>query len=126
MNDGQSLGALIVEITQDMSRLLRKEIELAKQETAELIRPKLMAAALIGVGAVLGMLLLPFILFTIYKVLALFMPGWVAAGAVTLATGIACASVFLIAKSKLGGKLIPERTIRTLKEDVEWAKHLKK
>lgn len=126
MNNGHSLGDLIVEITQDLSRLIRKEIELAKGETAELLRPKLVAGALIAVGVILGMLLLPFILFTVYLVLAIWMPNWVASLIVTLVTAAACGTVFFIAKSKLAGKLMPERTIRTLKEDVEWAKHLKK
>lgn len=126
MNNGHSLGDLIVEITQDLSRLIRKEIELAKQETAELLRPKLIAGALLAVGVVLGMLLLPFILFTIYLILAIWLPQWVAAAIVTLATAAACGATFLVAKSKLAGKLTPERTIRSLKEDVEWAKNLKK
>ncbi|MGH2773110.1 MAG: phage holin family protein [Actinomycetota bacterium] len=126
MKDGQSLGGLIVEITQDFSKLIRKEVELARQEATDLLKEKVMAVALIAIGAVLGLLLVPFVMFTIYKVLALFMPEWVAAVTITLVIAAACGAVFMVAKSKLGGKMAPERTIKTLKEDVEWAKNLKK
>jgi len=126
LSNGNSLGDLIVEITQDLSRLVRKEIALAKQETAELIRPKLMAAALIAAGVICALLLLPLILFTIIAVLATFMPTWAAALTVTIVTAAGCAGLFILAKAKLAGKLMPERTIRSLKEDVAWAKRLKK
>jgi len=124
--DGPSLGGLVMEITQDISTLMRKEVELAKQETTELIRTKVKAVGLVVIGAVLALLMLPFVLFTIYQVLALWMPQWLAALIVTLVTGAGCAVMFLAAKSKFDGKLRPERTIRTLKKDVEWAKRLKK
>jgi len=122
----KSLGSLVMEITQDFSKLMRKEVELAKQETTEMVRTKLMAAGLGVVGAVLGLFLVPFVLFTVYQILAVWVANWIAALIVTLLTAAGCGGAFLAAKAKFEGKLKPERTIRTLKKDVQWAKHLKK
>jgi len=123
--NAQSLGALIVDITQDLSKLVRKEIELAKGEIAEVVRSRLVGAGLAILGAVLGLLLIPFILLTVIEVLDIWMPRWVAALIVTGLMAAAGGGVFLLAMRKLKNKVKPERTIRSLKEDAQWIKHRK-
>ncbi|MEO7803019.1 MAG: phage holin family protein [Actinomycetota bacterium] len=118
-------GELIAEIAADVSTLVRKEIALAKQEVGEMLKAKLVGAALFAVAGVLGILLVPFILLSLIYVLAIWMPIWAAALSVTgfiivLAVG---AGAFAIRQIK--GKLTPERTIRTLKGDLRWMKRQK-
>lgn len=124
--NGLSLGGLIKEISVDMSSLVRKEVELAKREITELVRTKLLAAGLFLIAGVLGVLLVPFMLLSAIEVLAIWLPRW---GASLIVTGsmVAIAVIaVLIAKKKFDARMKPEVSIRSLKEDVEWARHLKR
>ncbi|HVE76515.1 MAG TPA: phage holin family protein [Actinomycetota bacterium] len=124
--DSKGPGQLIVEITTDLSTLIRKEIELAKQEVGELVKTKVQAFGLIAVAAVVGLLFLPFILLTFLEILAIWLPRWSASLIITFSMLAMAGGLVLMAKKKLDRKLKPEKTINSLKEDVEWAKNLKK
>lgn len=123
--NAQSLGALVVDISHDLSNLFRKEIELAKKEISELVRSRLVGAGLAVLGAVLGLLLIPFILLTVMEVLDIWLPRWAAALIVTGLMAAAGGGAFLLGSVKLKKQVKPERTIRSLKEDAEWIKHRK-
>ena len=124
--DSKGPGQLIVEITTDLSTLIRKEIELAKQEVGDLVKTKVQAFGLIAVAAMVGLLVLPFILLTFLEILAIWLPRWGATLIVTLSMLAMAGGLILVAKKMLGKKVKPEKTINSLKEDVEWAKNLKK
>lgn len=124
--NGQSLGGLIKEITFDMSNLVRKEVELAKQEVTELVRTKLLAVGLFVIGGVLGLLIAPFMLLTLIEVIAIWLPRWAATLIVTGLMVAVALLVVLVAKSKFDARMKPEKTIQSLKEDVAWAKRLKR
>jgi hypothetical protein len=125
----QTAGDLLAGITQDLSKLIRLEIELAKQEIVELARPKMLAVGMGALGVVLALFIVPFLLLTIFETFDIFMPRSLAALVVTLLITAGAAGVFFIAKSKLEGTFVPEKsvksvkiTLRTLKESVKWAK----
>lgn len=125
----QTAGDLLAGITQDLSKLIRLEIELAKQEIVELARPKMLAVGMGALAVVLALFIVPFLLLTIFETFAIFMPRSLAALVVTLLITAGAAGVFFIAKSKLEGTFVPEKsvksmkiTLRTLKESVKWAK----
>lgn len=121
-----SAGGLLSGIAQDVSRLVRLEIELAKQEVVELARAKAVGIGLGALGAVMGLMLVPFILLTLLEIFDLWMPRWVAALVMTLLVAAGCAGVLLLAKKHLEGTFTPERTVRSLKETVAWVKRLKR
>lgn len=116
-------GELIKEITADLSTLVRKEVELAKSEVGQVVKDKAMAAGLFALGGVLAIMIIPFALLTIVEVLAIWLPRWGASLIVTGLMMILAFVVFLFGKKKLRSKFKPEATIRTLKEDVQWAKN---
>ncbi|CAN5828966.1 hypothetical protein BH23ACT12_BH23ACT12_01410 [soil metagenome] len=125
----QTAGDLLSGITQDLSKLIRLEIELAKQEIVELARPKMLAVGMGALGVVLALFIVPFLLLTIFETFDIFMPRSLAALVVTLLITAGAAGVFFVAKSKLEGTFVPEKsvksvkiTLRTLKESVKWAK----
>lgn len=122
----QSVGSLVSGITADFSTLFRKELELAKEEVSEILRSKLRAVAVGVAGLVLVALLMPMLLFTLVEVLAVWLPRWAASGIVTLVVILFAAVAFLLAKRWFGSKFLPEKTIQSIKEDVQWAKDLKK
>lgn len=121
----RSTGDLVKDLSQQASTLVRQEIQLAKAEFAEKGKKLAVgAAAAAGAGAAA---LLALGTLTAFVVLALdgAIPNWAAALIVGVVwTGVAL-GLALFARQKLGEieTPVPEDTVRTLKEDIEWLKH---
>ena len=123
-NGQKSAGQLMKEVTEDLSLLIRKEIELAKQELSESIGAKVKGLVLIVIAAVLGFFALIFALFAIRDGIAVALPAW-AADLITTAILLLIGLIgVLIAKKKLATPVSAEMTKLSIKEDVEWAKTL--
>jgi uncharacterized membrane protein YqjE len=121
---GRSAGQLIKEVTEDLSTLVRKEIELAKQELGAAVGAKAQGAAIIAVAGVLAFFALIFLLLALRDGLDVFMWRWVAdlvTAGVLLLIGLVGA---LIARRKLSTPIKADMTKQTIKEDVEFAKSL--
>jgi uncharacterized membrane protein YqjE len=120
----RSAGQLIKEVTEDLSTLVRKEIELAKQELGASVGAKAKGAAIIAIAGVLGFFALIFLLLALRDGLDTFMWRWVAdlvtAAILLLIGGVAA----LIARRKLATPIQAELTKQTIKEDVQFAKTL--
>jgi len=114
------------EITEDISTLIRKEIELAKQELGTSVATKAKGAAILAVVAVMGFLMLIFLLLALRDGLDSFLWTWVADLATVGVLGIVALVAALIAKRKLATPIKADMTKKTIKEDVEWAKTLGK
>jgi hypothetical protein len=104
--------------------LARQELQLARAEMVEKGRKAGAGAGLMGVAA--GIALLAGGALTAFLILALdgVMPNWLAALLVAGAYAVAAAVVFSIGKGRVqdAGPLVPEQTIDSVKEDVQWAK----
>lgn len=121
----RSTGELVKDLSQQASTLVRKEIDLAKVEMAEKGRQAgvglgALAGAAVAALAALGAL-------TAFLILALdgAMPSWAAALVVTLLWAAVGVVLGAVAREKLRemGSPVPEKTVDTLKEDIEWLKH---
>jgi uncharacterized membrane protein YqjE len=123
--DGQkSAGQLMKEVTEDLSTLVRKEIELAKQELGQSVSAKLKGAALIAIAGVMGFFALIFGLLAIRDALTLVVSEW-AADLITMGALLLIGLIgILVARRKLATPVSAEMTKQTIKEDVEWAKTL--
>lgn len=121
--DKQSLGEIISSLFGDISTLFRQEVDLAKTEMTQ----KASRAAKDAVGAIVGAVVAIFgvniLLWSLIYGLTNFMPLWLSAlivggvitliGAIVLINGI---------KDIQDIDPAPERTVRTLKEDAQFAK----
>ena len=123
--DPQDLSTvqLVGRMAGDVGTLVRKEVELARQEVTEGITARLKGAAAFGGAAVMGLFLLGFLAAAGAAALALVMPLWAAllivAGVfLLLALG---AALFGRARMK-APPIAPEKAKANIKEDVEWAK----
>ena len=124
--DDKSLGELISATTQDLSELLRAEVELAKLELKEEATTAAKAGGMIAAAGVLGHLALLLALFAAAWGLAAVMPTGFAFLIVAVVVGVVAAVVFSVGRNRMktATPVAPE-TARTLKEDVRWAKQLK-
>jgi membrane protein len=118
--EARSTPSLIVSIASDSATLVRKEIELAKQEVAESITSRVKALAVFGVAGVFGLFALGWLSAAMARGLDIVLDPWasrlVVAGIFLLLAGAA----FVFGRPKPKPPL--EETKRTIKEDVRWAK----
>jgi Putative Actinobacterial Holin-X, holin superfamily III len=119
----QSTLELVRSIGNDTATLVRKEIELGRQEIVEAVTARLKAAAAFGAAGFLGLFATIFLAVAAGAALKLVVAPWLAwlivGGSFLLLAGAAAASgVARIKKPAMK----PEETVRTVKEDVEWAK----
>ena len=120
----KSAGQLMKEVTEDLSTLIRKEVELAKQELGRSVTAKVKGGIIVAIAGVLGLFALIFMLFAIRDGFDEFLWTWLAdlatAGVLLLIGVIAV----LVAKKLLQTPISTEMTKQTIKEDVEWAKSI--
>ena len=118
------IGDLMKQLAQETSTLVRQELELAKAEMSAKGKKAGIGLGMWGGAGVAALLALG--AFTAFLIMALdeAMPGWAAALVVTALYAVAAAVLFLLGKEKVeeAGPPVPEQTVETLKEDVQWAK----
>jgi hypothetical protein len=123
--DEQSLGELVATATRDLSLLVHKEVELAKAEISEEAKRAGIGAGFLGGAGFVG--LFAFVFLSVAAALAISegadLPFW--AGFLCIGGGYGGLAGLL---GVLGlGKVVkvrpPQRTIRTVRDDIEWAKH---
>lgn len=120
----RSLGELFSELSSETSTLVRQEIQLAKVELTQKAKSAGKDIAYIAAGGAVAYAGLIVLTFALVYLLAEIMWPWLAAlivGLVVVGIGYGLVQSGL---SKLKqANLKPERTMETLKEDKEWAKH---
>jgi len=104
--------------------LARQELQLAKAEMAEKGRRAGPGFGMVGAAAMVALLAAGAL--TAFFILALdgAVPNWLAALIVALVYAAVAAGLYYAGKERVqeAGPLVPEQTIETVKEDVEWAK----
>jgi uncharacterized membrane protein YqjE len=120
----QSTGDLVKQLTQQVSTLVRQEVELAKVEMADKGKKAGVGIGMFGGGAVAGLLGLGSLTAFLILVLDLAMPTWAAALIVGLIWAAVAGVLALQGREKVKevGTPIPEATTESVKEDVEWLK----
>ncbi len=117
----RSLPELLSELTGDMTRLFRDEVELAKEELKQEGRKAGKAGAAFGGAAVAGLLAGVALVMFLGFLLDTFLPTWAAFLIVTLVLGAVAAALGVQGRNKVQDiDPAPEQTIETLKEDAQW------
>jgi hypothetical protein len=118
-----SPGQLAAEVAKDMSTLVRQEIALAKTELQQEAKTAGTAVGAFGGAGFAGYFVLVFLsLAGMYGLDAVMPIGW-AALIVAGVWAVIAAVLALIGRSRIKAfSPKPERTIETVKEDVQWAK----
>jgi Putative Actinobacterial Holin-X, holin superfamily III len=118
------LGEVARDLTQDLSLLVRQEVELAKAEMAQKGRVAAPGLGMIGGAGVVGLMAAGALTAFLILGLSIVLDEWLSA----LIVGVALAgAAYVLAKRgkervEEAGSPVPEQTIETVKEDLEWAK----
>jgi MFS family permease len=118
------IGELLKELSTQTATLVRQEIELARAEMVEKGKAAGMGAGMFGGAGLFGLLAAGALTACLILALDSAMPGWLAALIVAVVYGAIAAVLALSGKKKTqeAAPPVPEQTVETLKEDVEWAK----
>ncbi|WP_193607160.1 phage holin family protein [Nocardioides lijunqiniae] len=121
--DQRSLGQIVSDVTQDITTLIRQEMDLAKTELKQEMSKAGKGAGLLGGAGVAGYFVLLFLSLTAMFGLGEAMDLWLAALIVTVVWGVVAAVLAVVGKKAIqeSNPQLPE-TQQTLKEDVRWAK----
>ncbi len=122
-NGDRSFSDVLENIVGNVQGIIRSEVRLAKAEIREEAAVAGRAAGIAGLGAVLSFYAAGFLLLTCLYALELTVAPWLAALIMMLVVGGIAAAV--VRAGIQGLKRVharPDKTIDTIKENVEWAK----
>ncbi|NYJ06771.1 phage holin family protein [Petropleomorpha daqingensis] len=115
--DGTSVGALIGEVTKDLSTLMRQELELAKAELKVEAKKAGQGAGMFGAAGFAGYMVLLFLSFALWWALENVMDAGLAALIVAVLWGVIGAVAYSMGRKKFREvNPKPERTVETLQQ----------
>jgi uncharacterized membrane protein YqjE len=119
-----SFGDLFKRLSEETSSLIRQEMALARAELQEKGKTAGKGAGMFGGAGVLGLLAAGALTAAIILVLDKVMAAWLAALILAAVYGAVAAVLALRGKREIQRATppVPEQTLETTKEDVEWAK----
>ena len=125
-NQGQSASAaeLVRQLTEQTSRLARQEVELAKAELALKGKRAGLGVGMFGGAGVFGFYAFGAVVAAAITGLATGMATWLAALIVAAVLGLIAGIVALVGARQMKQAVppIPEQTVETLREDLDYAK----
>lgn len=114
-----SVGQLMSQVSESVSRLVRDELRLAQVELKDTAKHAGLGAGMFGTAGVLALYGLGVLIATAVIALALLLPWWLSALIVGLVLIAVAAVVALVGKKQLKQvSPTPERTIENVKRDV--------
>lgn len=120
----RSVPEVLQDIIGNFEQIIRSEFRLAKTEIKEEASRAVKPVSVLGAGLALGFLGLGFLLLAAVYALSLVIAAWLAA--LVVGGALALISSILIASSSANLKQLdptPDKTIRSLEENVQWAKN---
>jgi hypothetical protein len=124
VNQERALSDVLQDILRNLQDIVRSEVRLAKVEIRDDARQAAASAVWIAAGTIGALSAWAFLLWTITFALSTRMSMWAATLVVALV--LACAASVLIVGGIRRVKRIhpiPERTIASIKENVQWIRH---
>lgn len=120
----ESTAELVKDLSREVSDLVRQEIALARTEMVQKGRKAGRGAGMLSGAAVLGLAAVGGLMATCILLLDLVLPAWLAALIVTAVYAAVAAVLGLRGKEEISeaGPPTPDRTVESVKEDVQWAK----
>lgn len=120
----RSIADLLKQLSDQTVTLVRQELDLAKAELAVKGKKAGLGAGMFGGAGVFGLYGVGALTACLILALSTAMDGWLAALIVAVVYGAIAGVLALTGKSKVqeGVPPVPEQTVESVKEDVEWTK----
>jgi protein-S-isoprenylcysteine O-methyltransferase Ste14 len=120
----RSFGELFSDLSDQMSRLVHDEIELARVEMTEKVNEAKMGAIYYAAAGMIGLLALGVLTAFFVLILDLVMATWLASLIVFVVYAAAAAILYFVGRDRFSAvsSPVPQETVQTVKEDVRWAK----
>lgn len=120
----QPMGELFKQLSDDLSTLVRQELQLAQAEMTEKGKKAGVGVGMFGGAGLAALLALGAFTACLIAALATGMEVWIAALIVTVLYGATAGVLALNGKSRVSEAIppVPEQTVETVKEDAQWAK----
>ena len=119
----RSMPEILEDIASNLTQMVQAEFRLAKSELKEGAERAAGPGATVGAGVVLAFYGLGILLLAAVYALSLVIAGWLAALIVGGVLAIVAGILIAAGTAKLRRvNLAPDKTIRTLREDLQWAK----
>ncbi len=118
------MGELLKELSQETATLVHQEVELAKAELGEKAKKAGAGAAAFGVAGAIALAALGSLTAGLILALAAIVSAWLAALIVAVVYVVIAAALVQAGKKKMqrATPVVPEQTVESVKEDVQWAK----
>ena len=124
MQNGRSMGEILQDIIADVQEIVRSEFRLAKAEVQEETAKVARSGIPLIVGLLLGLYALGFILLAAVHALSIVVASWLGTLIVGFLVGVVSLILINVGRNRLKGvKVVPEKTIGTMKENVQWARN---
>ena len=121
--NSRSIADVLQDILANIQSIIRAEVRLAKTEVTEEVTKAGAAAGMLAGGAVTALFACELLLLTILFALARVVPLWAAALMLFLVTAVVSAVLLAAGKKRFSTvHATPEKTIESVKENVEWVK----
>ena len=118
-----SIGDALKDVIHDLQEMVRAEVRLARAEVREELGKARQGAVLLTVAGVASLLALSLVLLAAVFALATIWPLWAAALVVGGATALVGGTLGSVGVHRLRTiRMAPEKTIQTVKENIQWAK----
>ena len=124
MTGDRSVSDVLQDILRNVQDILRSEVRLAKAEIRQEATQAASSALWVSAGVVGVVSAWMFLLWTAAYALAAILPMW--AATLVIAVAMACAgSALVVVGIRRFTRItpVPERTVESLKENLEWMKH---
>jgi len=122
----ESFGELTKGLSRDISTLVRQELDLARAEMREKAKTAGPGLGMFGGAGVFALAALGALTAFLILLLDLAMPAWAAALIVTALWAAVAGVLYVTGRERVkeAGKPVPEQTMETVKEDVDFAKEM--
>ena len=118
------MGDLFKQLSDELSTLVRQELRLAQAEMTQKGKRAGIGAGIFGGAGVVGVMALGTLSACLVAALAEAMDVWLAALMVTVIYAAIAGMLALQGRERIqqASPVVPEETVETVKEDVQWAK----
>jgi uncharacterized membrane protein YqjE len=118
------VGELLKQLSEETTTLVRQELELAKAEVAQKGQQAGKGVGMFGGAGIVGFLSLAALTAALIMALDKAMPNWAAALIVAVVYGAIAGVLALQGRNRVKEATppVPQQTVESVKEDVQWAK----